>query len=1008
MDIKSKITSISTAIALAGGITVYQGTLPLTPEDSIKPNEIVALRTENSEHIKMADGKINAHIYLSPINYKDGNTWKKIDTSIRAKSFLNFALSDRPYETTSGIYKAEYPADKAYNYKFSRKNASIEYEALFDTSKSVEINIQTTNSGIKETVVLLDNKAPQSLSWKLTVDGFIRTDGNGGWIVCNAQANDQFIIQPLTATDANGKIVPIRSELIKDTLTAVLDCKDAVFPVDVDPSTVIASKAALNGSAYEVLNTATYLDARNAAGNASGTDISIGQMRNATPTYGIWRSFLCFPSIPAMVSVSACTLYTDGASDHSTTDFNINIVGANAWKSVIETADFTRFNGWASSGAYTGTILNDEWSTSSYSANWNALIFNPAGKDSLLAATGDSLWIALLSSRDYDPTDPSGNEYIGFTSGASPYISFSYAVVYGNPPTDFTLSSPTTTSISASWTNHHTTGIDSLTIWSGLLGAETWFKLLNKTNTSTSLINLTPNTQYTFSARVDSSDVNGYSNKDTLYTLANPPNNWAFTEDLSDTTKITIGFGTNSNGITTQYAIRDSTNQKWIDASGAATDTKTWRTAAQWTATASLTGQHQNVKHIIGVQARNDDGIETTYIWGTMLINYHTDIFTLTNVVTNKTPWSGAYPDTRDYADSSGVKSAALDTIGQWRPEVLFYKNYRGYMRYGALPKLNAISSAKVILQGVDADSAASNFNLKLYWDSSPGRQDKARYYSFDAHTTDAAYVESPLNNLWQSNVDFHAGRDTLVFSPAGILKLITASLDTARFSIISHKDSANTAPTVAEYLVFNNTDPQIEITWAYLDSVPNAITVIPVSPDSIFVTWLNRSETAIRYRLVDAYTGIALGGNDSTASTETNKYYGGLAPNSKHNIAVKVIGGKVDGEVSTSQDSCYTWSAVLPAPIVTMITNATRKFVIDTTGIYNPNTKLAAQDSITRKFIRYISGAIDTLDATADSSSTDSAIWRKYSDWNGAAGDTFSFPIGHRSVLRLWTKSGE
>ncbi len=178
--------------------------------------------------------------------------------------------------------------------------------------------------------------------------------------------------------------------------------------------------------------TPVYLTARNAEdGTSIGTsDIRIGQYLSGG-AFGIYRTFLCFPlKALSKRTVYACTLYVNGDADQSVTDFDLKVVGASTYKSTMDTTDFSHFSGWAASGAYSITALNDSISSAAYSADWNAIVFNASGLATVQSALNDTLWIAILSSRDVSATEPSGVEYVGYDSPSDtnkPYLSIEYA-----------------------------------------------------------------------------------------------------------------------------------------------------------------------------------------------------------------------------------------------------------------------------------------------------------------------------------------------------------------------------------------------------------------------------------------------------------------------------------------------------------------------------------------------------------------------------------------------------
>lgn len=176
-----------------------------------------------------------------------------------------------------------------------------------------------------------------------------------------------------------------------------------------------------------------YLTARNAATAGAAvfngaTQTFVGQELDTVSK--IWRVFMKY-TLPEMTTVEACSLCFDGGTDASTTDFKLLVVSAKAYLPSGAADDYTHFSGWASSGAYSGIVrLNNVWDTSSFSSGINKVIFNQAGLDTLLAYSGTTIGLAVISSRDSSVTAPSSKEYIGFEYGTTPYLSLTYASGY--------------------------------------------------------------------------------------------------------------------------------------------------------------------------------------------------------------------------------------------------------------------------------------------------------------------------------------------------------------------------------------------------------------------------------------------------------------------------------------------------------------------------------------------------------------------------------------------------
>ncbi len=194
---------------------------------------------------------------------------------------------------------------------------------------------------------------------------------------------------------------------------------------------VTSIEAIIDGYVYG--QHAVYATARDLAtgGYSATSSVNVGQFSGANER--VYRGFLSFP-IPALVTADACTLYVNGGGDYSITNFSIYIHSAptyNAPGGDVTTAAYSKFDGRQTAAAHDGSVLNDTWASTSYSAGWMTIIFNAAGLDTIGVCQGDTLKIALISSEDYLTSAPADSEYIIFDSsgdaGTEPYISLSYS-----------------------------------------------------------------------------------------------------------------------------------------------------------------------------------------------------------------------------------------------------------------------------------------------------------------------------------------------------------------------------------------------------------------------------------------------------------------------------------------------------------------------------------------------------------------------------------------------------
>jgi hypothetical protein len=282
----------------------------------------------------------------------------------------------------------------------------------------------------------------------------------------------------------------------------------------------------------------------------------------------------------------------------------------------------------------------------------------------------------------------------------------------------------------------------------------------------------------------------------------------------------------------------------------------------------------------------------------------------------------------------------------------------------------------------------------------------KTPFYTFDGWATGA---HTGKNMLGLFSTSSYATTMRIPMTPASRDSIATVSQDTMRFVLTTSNDSTATDTGANNSYIQLSAAPQLKIVYTLLDAVPTNIVVTSVAgdPTSIDVTWTDNSLTETGYALVDSITGLRLGGNDSTAADTSVKRMGGLTPNSYHAIKVMVLGGKIANSISTSWDECYTRAATLGKPTVAMVSghDSLRKITIDTTGIFNPLTRIALEDSVLHKFVDWISGAHDTLKAGTDSSN---AEYRTYANWGGANGDTVKYTVGKTSAFRIWTKNSQ
>lgn len=318
-------------------------------------------------------------------------------------------------------------ADNSAGYRFERDDLAVTWTPAGDRTGET-VRLDPTPDGIKETYTL-DQTSDGAVSWRFETGAASATLEDGVVLFRDGTGNVRFRTMPASAADAAGTPVPVSVELAGDTLTyRALIPPDAARPVTVDPGTTTGDIL----DAGHNITRATYLEARNATASTSinANVLSVGTYVMSNDNE-VFRSDLAFPlALPDVQTVAACTLYVWGQSDQSDTDIPLYMLGASAAGSSFEMADYNDFNGWQSSGGYTGTVLNESWNSSSFATGaYNRIVFNQAGRDSVMAALEDTLRIILLSQNDYQGVQINGSAYVGFRSRTyqyPPYLSMSY------------------------------------------------------------------------------------------------------------------------------------------------------------------------------------------------------------------------------------------------------------------------------------------------------------------------------------------------------------------------------------------------------------------------------------------------------------------------------------------------------------------------------------------------------------------------------------------------------
>jgi hypothetical protein len=439
------LSLIATMLALSAFLANAQEPIALEPSPII-PTELINLRTENSETYNNHNGTRSVKVFSGKKYYKDNGRLNKIELSTTDEFTDGYSRAVRSGEY---IYRFD-PADKSKGYRFTRGSYYVRYIPIGDRTGTTSITTPTEN-GVKEDIIFIE-EASTTVRWNIATNAAV-SFYDGELTFTDADHRFLFKIPVAYAFDSAGEDIPVAASFTGDVLSYTLSIpEDVEWPVTLDPSTEITSRQ--DGRLHHYDND-TYQNIRDYENTVAAyyTELAAGQWYNtANTSYYVFRGFASFP-IPALYSVAACTLYVNGETNWSTTDFEIYLL-TSEYGSTLQGMDFLEFDGQQSGSAHTGTVLNNTWNTSSYSSGWNTIVFNTSGLDSLFAASDDTLRIAMISKNDYDNTSPtSSEEYVWFESSDhatdKPYLSISY--VPSKAPYNLVMSALDSTSIICTW-----------------------------------------------------------------------------------------------------------------------------------------------------------------------------------------------------------------------------------------------------------------------------------------------------------------------------------------------------------------------------------------------------------------------------------------------------------------------------------------------------------------------------------------------------------------------------
>ncbi len=956
---------IVTAIALAQEQAGEKADIP--PRESI-------VRTPWSESVRNANGTVSSRIYTFQKFGSDETGTTGAEPAVRESRSGKFTQV-----IEAETYRYRFVADSPLaGHRFEHGPFFVTYTPAGDwTGKISTVNL--LEDGIKETVSI-SSAAGSAVSWVISTNAALRRQGNAVLFSDDSGAT-QFLMPAPSAMDAAGRVIPVTVTLADSVLTCELDTpKTVTWPITLDPTTTINTRT--DGRVYYSGNP-VYANARDASsGTSSGNYIHAGQWLNTGPLYYVYRSFLSFP-LPNIGTAQACTLFVYGEYDQtSANDFNIYLLGAHAYGPTLDNLDYTRFNGHQTGGADTGTILNNAWNTSSYSSNWNKIIFNAAGLDSLKISANDTLRIAMISQYDYSNTPPTGEEYVVFYSSGTPnkepYLSLTYTPGH-IPPAGFTMTALDDSTIACVWND---------VTWETSYDIVSWpdttvIHSLAANAVTDTITGLSPNAQHIWSVAADSTGIKGYSVPDTCRTLLPHPqkSEVAIMPISSDTLRISLPAPPNSTSGLTGMDV------DWISGSGG-TDSG-WLNGQY---TFKDGGVNSDSTVVYRVRLRNGDGIATD--WSPAITYRMHGHHTLTLYLPGDSGDDYNLNGSAGFTDSTVVRAGKSNTGQRYDGFLSFPLPW--YIQKGGVDSLfltmrrtteeslrtPALQAAAIPVKGlVPVETldlgAQDSTSATVPWTISSGTGAKK---SPNLRT---------LFRIWQDLPPF---RDHSY--GFGIRLKGSSAADSSRAAFL---DASN--PTYANdtYLTIYYTPGNPDS----LDAAPDGFSLTAEGPDSITARWNDNSALESGFLLLNASDLTVVSGTDTLAENTTSRTVGGLIPDTPYRWLVKAFTPAND---SLSSEGAARTSARIPGiPTVIAISGPSLSFTLDPRD--NPSyTMFAVQDSITGRYIDASSPG-DTLRAGPPGDWG----WRTFAGWGAAGGDTLlNLPPDSLFVLRAKARTSE
>lgn len=504
------------------------------------------------------------------------------------------------------------------------------------------------------------------------------------------------------------------------------------------------------------------------------------------------------------------------------------------------------------------------------------------------------------------------------------------------------------------------------------------------------VINLTPNTEYTFEvkARNTSEVETGYSDSSSVYTLANVPS--VVSLEASSSSSLLVVLDNSSNPEGTEIVLRENSLSLYVNIeTGVLQESPSWGTVAQWGGEEgmTITGLYPNNSYTLSTSARNGDEIQTSFsqseatytlaiVPGSLdlqLVDTTTVKATLdVNGNTSNTQFA-IFNDTDSkyisYVDGSQSDTAVWGTYAQWGGE-------------------DGVNTA-VTGSGIDYEffAKARNFN-NIETDFSIGSNISTTLSTPEIGTPERLTSTSMRWTFTSSENNADGFR---VYDQEGVQVAQCVGSDITFCDETGLTPNTSYTRKVAAYNENGRSEYSQNVTRSTKSAVPSFDIAQATSSTQIQLAIdINNNSAPTQYQITETVSGLNVGNISGGQATllESDSWYTYEQLGSLEGVTIsdlfanaeyvfEVTSRDSENEVSEASDpvTVYTLAVRAGAPVLNAVSNSELNLVINTGGNSSVTT-FSLMDSSTGDYLNYINGLWE-----------DDPVWGTYVQWGGNTG---------------------